>query len=207
MIDITRKVTTLAEHIHTRRADRARLLVSIAGAPGSGKSTLAEGLLQRLVQQKCAACVLPLDGFQLDSTLCEQRGLTARSGAPESYDAEGFVHLVARLRGGAEVVFPVYDRSRGISVAGAGSVGARIQVVILEGTYLLYDAAPWSGLAPQWDVSVRLHVPLPELRGRLIQRWLSQGLSKAAATRRAEVNDLPIATRIQAQARPADFLL
>ncbi len=207
MIDISRQVTALAEPIHAMRADRSRLIVAIAGAPASGKSTLASELNRRLNAQKCKSCVVPMDGFHLDNRVLEARGLLNRKGAPQTFDAEGFVHLIGRLRGGAEVVYPVFDRARDIAIAGAEVVDKDTQVVIVEGNYLLYDAAPWSGLAPLWDLKVRIDVPLPELRSRLIQRWLSHGFSRTAATRRAEANDIPNAEALASKSLPADFIL
>lgn len=207
MIDITSHVTRIAEQIHALRNNRSRLLVAIAGAPGSGKSTLAGELNRRLNAQKCPSCVVPMDGFHLDNRVLAERGLQSRKGAPQTFDAEGFVHLVARLRGGAEVVYPVFDRPRDIAIAGAGVVTRETRVVLVEGNYLLFDAAPWSGLASLWDLSVRLDVALPELRARLIQRWLSHGLSRAAATRRAEANDIPNAAQLIEKALPADIIL
>jgi pantothenate kinase len=71
----------------------------------------------------------------------------------------------------------------------------------------LFDEAPWRDLAGLWDVTVMLEVPMPEIRARLIQRWLSHGLSRAAATRRAESNDIPNAQRVVARALPAQVAL
>ena len=56
-------------------------------------------------------------------------------------------------------------------------------------------------------MSARLEVPMPEIRARLIQRWLTHGLSRAAATRRAEINDIPNAQSIISNALPADLTL
>ena len=50
-------------------------------------------------------------------------------------------------------------------------------------------------------------MPIPELRARLIQRWLTHGLSRAAATRRAEANDILNAARVTERALPADYIL
>ena len=46
-----------------------------------------------------------------------------------------------------------------------------------------------------------------ELRARLIQRWLSHGLSRATATRRAESNDVPNARRVLEKELPAHLIL
>jgi pantothenate kinase len=80
-------------------------------------------------------------------------------------------------------------------------------VVIFEGNYLMYDAPIWRDLAPMWDLTVRLDVPMAELRARLIQRWLSQNLGPAAAIRRAETNDLANAQSVIDLALPCDLTL
>jgi pantothenate kinase len=69
----------------------------------------------------------------------------------------------------------------------------------------MFDEDPWRSLASQWDLTARIATPLPELRARLIQRWLSHNFSRAAATRRAESNDIPNAHRVTEKALPCDI--
>ena len=207
MLDISAQVTALAERSVDLLADRARILVALAGAPGSGKSTLAASLLRRFRDQKVPAEIVPMDGFRLDNAVLGARGLRQRKGAPETFDAAGFIHLIRRLKDGTEVVAPIFDRARDIAIAGAQVVPADARVVICEGNYLLFDEDPWRELAPLWDLTARLDVPPRELRARLIQRWLDHGLSRAAATRRAESNDVPNALRILEKELPAQLLL
>ena len=207
MLNISAEVTIVADTAHELRATRDRILLAIAGAPGSGKSTLAEEVAKRLRQQRCHAQVVPMDGFHLDNSILDRRGLRSRKGAPETFDAAGFVHAVHRLKMGGEVILPTFDRQRDISIAGAVEVPADCQVVVVEGNYLLFDEAPWKDLAAMWDISVAIEVPMPEIRGRLIQRWLNHGLSRAAATHRAESNDIPNAQRVVARALPAQIAL
>lgn len=207
MLDINAHINLLVDRICDLRTGTARVLVAIAGAPGSGKSTLAAELARRLRLLKCTTEVLPMDGFHLDNAVLDARGLRPRKGAPETFDADGFVHLIKRLRSGAEVIAPTFDRPRDISIAGAVVISADCDVVVVEGNYLLLDEDPWRQLAPLWDLTARLDVPLPELRARLIQRWLSANLSRAAATRRAESNDIPNAQRVIDHALPAQIIL
>ncbi|SHI41331.1 nucleoside/nucleotide kinase family protein [Wenxinia saemankumensis] len=207
MKNITAQVTLLSDRLHELRRWQDRLVVGIAGAPGSGKSTLAGELAKRMNVQKVPTVVVPMDGFHLDNAVLEARGLLPRKGAPESFDANGFLSLMRRIRAGEEVFAPVFDRTRDIAIAGAQEVAPWHRVVIVEGNYLLLDEAPWSALADLWDVSVYLDVELPELRARLIQRWLSHNLSRAAATRRAEANDLVNATRVIERRLEADHVL
>ena len=102
---------------------------------------------------------------------------------------------------------PLFDRQRDLSIAGAVVVPEECPVLIIEGNYLLFDQAPWSGLTRFWDLSAWLDVPMPEIRARLIQRWLNHGLSRAAATRRAETNDIPNAQKVIGHQLSADITL
>jgi pantothenate kinase len=194
---------TLAEHVLAQSSDR--YLVALAGAPGCGKSTLASEVARRLNAQGRKTVVVTMDGFHLDNRILEARNLLPRKGAPETFDAPGFLRLVRALKTGEEVFAPVFDRTRDLAIAGAVAVPSTAKVVIVEGNYLMFDEPPWSDLAELWDLSVRVNVPMPELRARLIHRWLSLNYSSAVATRRAEGNDIPNAQRVIDHALPCDI--
>ena len=184
------------------RGGAARVLVALAGAPGSGKSTLADHLALGT-----GGRVVPMDGFHLDNRVLGARGLRARKGAPETFDAAGFSTMIARLKAGGEVAIPTFDRSRDIAIAGAEIIAPQDRLLIVEGNYLLFDHPDWRGLANLWDFSIRLDVPRALLRERLVARWRSFGLDEAAAVERAEGNDLANADAIAAAALPADLVL
>lgn len=186
-----------------------RLRVAVAGPPGSGKSTVAEALVQRLNAGPGAgrAALVPMDGFHLDNRVLEARGLLARKGAPETFDAAGFAHMVRRLGAEEEVVIPVFDRAREIAIAGAAVVGPEAAIAVVEGNYLLLAEAPWQALAAEWDCSVFLDVPEAELERRLMARWLGHGYSEAAARAKVAENDLPNARRVLARRLPCDLVL
>ncbi len=203
MNTLTLHVNALAEHLFA--SEHGRKLVAVTGAPGSGKSTLATELARRLNLGKRPSVVVPMDGFHLDNRVLEERGLQARKGAPETFDGPGFIRLIKALKTGDEVFAPIFDRTRDIAIAGAVAVPPEVEIVIVEGNYLMFNEAPWSELAALWDVSARLDVPMPELRARLIHRWLSLNYSRAVATRRAEGNDIPNAQRVVDQALECDF--
>ncbi len=203
MNTLTEHVNTLAEHLLAVEQDR--YLVAVTGAPGCGKSTIASELARRLNAQGRKSTVVPMDGFHLDNAILEARGLRQRKGAPETFDAPGFIRLIEALKTGKEVFAPSFDRTRDIAIAGSVVVPASARFVIVEGNYLMFAEDPWQALAPLWDLTVRLDVPMPELRARLIHRWLSLNYSRAVATRRAEGNDIPNAQRVIDQALPCDF--
>lgn len=195
-------LTALAARISNLTPKSRRLMVAIVGAPGAGKSTIAEALAHRID----GAAVVPMDGFHLDNAVLTARGILARKGAPESFDAAGFATLARRLAAEDEVAIPRFDRARDLSVAGAAMIGPE-RVLLVEGNYLLLNKAPWSDLAPLWDFTVWLEVPLPVLEERLLQRWRGFGLDEATAQAKALGNDIPNARLVATTSRPADMVL
>jgi pantothenate kinase len=180
---------------------RGRLLVAIAGPPGAGKSTLAA----KLAGQIPGAAVVPMDGFHLDNAVLVARGLSARKGAPDTFDVAGLAALLPRLRQDAEVVIPLFDRAHDTAIAGAAVIGPRDQVVLIEGNYLLLNDAPWASLQPHWDVTVALEVPLATLEARLIRRWRDHGLTQDQAQARAQGNDLANARLVNERSAAAEI--
>lgn len=200
--------TALAAEIVRRANGVQRLVAAIAGAPGSGKSTIAEALRADIAAHGETVAVVPMDGFHFDDRVLEARGLLPRKGAPETFDVAGFHHLLGRIVAReADIAIPVFDRSIEIARAGAAIVPAETRIILVEGNYLLLDEQPWTGLAPLFDLTVWLDVPLEELERRLIRRWLKHGFAGGAARQKALSNDIPNAERVAAGSRPADFVL
>ncbi len=194
----------LANLIRARADGPGRFLVALAGPPASGKSTLAATLATLLAP---GARVVPMDGFHYDDAVLTARGLRSRKGSPPSFDAAGFVHLVRRLRDEDEVAIPIFDRTMELSRAAADIVGPQDRILIVEGNYLLLDQAPWTDLAPLFDLTVFLSVPEAELVRRLTDRWAHHGKTPEAARAWIEANDLPNALTVLTGSRPADITL
>jgi pantothenate kinase len=198
------QVEALAQRIACLPQTSGRQMIAVAGAPASGKSTLALGLTEAVKSAGRSASIIPMDGFHLDNMELERRGLFARKGAPETFDAAGFIALMRRIKAGNEVVFPRFDRARDLAIAGADVIEADCDVAIVEGNYLLFDEPPWRSLAPLWDLSVWFDVPETVLIERCTHRWLDHDHSPEAAQARAEGNDLANARRIIRARLPAD---
>jgi len=202
------KIEDIAPALVDRAKQASRFLVAITGPPGAGKSTLAEQLLESLANLGEQAAVIPMDGYHLDNAILEDRGLLPRKGAPQTFDAGGFVSLIERLADPAQygdVVIPVFDRSRDIAIAGAEVVSADTRILLCEGNYLLLGQAPWAALQAHWDYSIFINPGLDVIEQRLIDRWLDHGLEADQAKIRALGNDIPNARHVLDHSRPADL--
>ncbi|MGS4944707.1 uridine kinase [Meridianimarinicoccus sp. RP-17] len=185
-----------------------RIMIGIAGPPGSGKSTLADRVVAALNDRRGdgAAALLPMDGYHLDNATLDARGLRAVKGAPDTFDAAGFVALVRRIRHEAgDLRYPLFDRAADSTVPDAGFLRADTEIVVAEGNYLLLRDGAWADLRDIFDATVMIAPPIAVLEERLIERWLSYGLSPEAAATRARGNDLANARTVLALSAAADL--
>ena len=160
----------------------SRRLLGIAGAPGAGKSTLAERLVEALGER---AVLVPMDGFHLADAALERLGRLTRKGAPDTFDAGGYVALLQRLRtqrpGDAPVWAPMFERELEQPLAGAIEVRAEVPLVITEGNYLLLEDGPFAQVRAMLDACWFVEVPEELRRERLIARHERFGKPPRAA--------------------------
>ncbi|WP_438957369.1 nucleoside triphosphate hydrolase [Cognatiyoonia sp.] len=196
---------------NSKRIAGKRTIIGVAGPPASGKSTLAEAVVRCLNQEENAvpvAALLPMDGYHLDNRLLESRGLLARKGAPETFDAHGFCDAVQKLSSATRESFhPKFDRQMDLAIANSIAIHPDTPVVVVEGNYLLLKAEPWATLKDVFSATVFVSPTIEELRDRLQQRWIKHGLDPTAAMQRATGNDLPNAELVLNESREADVLL
>jgi pantothenate kinase len=185
----------------------SRKLIAVAGPPGSGKSSVSAALCLALQNAGRSAVVVPMDGFHLDNAVLRQRGILERKGAPASFDAAGFVHLVRRIVAGEDVIYPVFDRERDIAIAGAAHLSSDTEFVLFEGNYLHLRDAQWRDLAPLWTLTIAIDTPRDVLADRLLRRWLDYGLPEAQAAARRDANDMPNADLVLSSSFPADLTI
>lgn len=193
-------VESIAAEIAKITPKEERIFVAVAGPPASGKSTFAA----KLVEQNEDFALVPMDGFHLDNSILDQRGLRQRKGAKNTFDVAGLINLMHRLRAEQEIFFPIFNRQKDLAIAGAGKICAEKRVVVVEGNYLLLNEKPWQQLHSFWDYSIFLSVDQEELKKRLINRWLSNGLTKEQAYYRAEMNDLINAEVVSTKSKSAN---
>jgi pantothenate kinase len=189
----------------------SRRLLGICGAPGAGKSTLAERLVTALGD---LAVLVSMDGFHLSQGELRRLGREQRKGAPDTFDAAGYVELARRLRRNgpdqpeAETVYaPEFRREIEEPIAGAVPVPPEVPLVITEGNYLLLPDPPWNALRGLLD-EVWFLAPDESVRlARLVERHCRYGRSTAEARDRAYGSDQANAVRILATADRADLVL
>lgn len=195
--------------IEPLRQPGKRLILAVAGAPGSGKSTIADAIRDALIARDIRAEALGMDGFHYDDAILNARGWRPRKGAPHTFDVAGFAHLLTRLRDNTEpdIAMPIFDRNLELSRNCARLIPQDIEVLVVEGNYLLLDQPGWRDLAPLYDLTVSLDIPAEVLRERLLARWRHHGMAEEKLPAKIEGNDMPNAMTVINESRPADLVL
>lgn len=183
-----------------------RRILGIAGCPGAGKSTVARRLVVALGD---VAVLVGMDGYHLAQAELVRLGRTERKGAPDTFDAAGYVALLRRLRApSADIVYaPEFRRAIEEPVAGAVPVPPEASLVVTEGNYLLLATAPWSAIRALLD---EVWFLAPDERTR--RRWLTDrhrryGRSPGQAAERTAGSDERNARLIAPTASRADLIL
>lgn len=187
-------------------ARRERAVLGITGAPGAGKSTLAQWLVDELGDD---AVLVPMDGFHLANEVLIALGRRERKGAPDTFDAGGYVALLERLRTQSEdvVYAPRFDREIEESIGSAIAVQRSARLVVTEGNYLLLRDEPWSRIRALLDDAWFL-LPTDDVRHeRLIARHMAFGKSEEDARAWSLGSDERNAEIIRATLDAADLVI
>ncbi len=155
-------------------ADGRRAVLGIAGPPGGGKSTLAETVVAALGD---VAALVPMDGFHLAQPELVRLGRRDRMGAPDTFDAAGYVALLARLRSqdDAVVYAPAFRREIEEPIAGALAVRRSVPLIVTEGNYLLLADGDWARVQPLLDEAWYVEMDEDTRLQWLIQRHIDFG--------------------------------
>jgi pantothenate kinase len=157
-------------------------VLGIAGPPAAGKSALAARLVDALGPD--VARLLGMDAFHYAQVELARLGRSDRKGAPDTFDADGYVALLERLRvsGDAVVYAPEFRREIEEPVAGAVPIPREVPLVVTEGNYLLVDDGPWARVRGLLDEAWYIHPGDDAARVvRLIDRHVAFGRSAEAA--------------------------
>jgi pantothenate kinase len=202
---------TLVERLARLRERPGRVVLGITGAPGAGKSTITDALLARLRADLGDEVVghLPMDGFHLADVQLDRLGRRDRKGAPDTFDVDGYVAALERLRDqpGQTLYVPGFERDLEEPIAAAIAIPPSARVVLTEGNYLLRPDGGWEHVRPllaeAWFVSVDDDVR----RERLVRRHEQFGKSPTAAREWADGSDEANARLVAATSDAADVIV
>lgn len=196
--------TVCLERLSDLLSSGTRIILGIVAPPGAGKSTLAQALAARYQQQ---VQLVPMDGFHLANSTLERLGRKQRKGAPDTFDASGFVNLLRRIKiqAGSETIYaPDFRREIEEAVAGAIAVAPQTPLIVTEGNYLLLDDQPWHQVREVLDEIWYLDVPDDLRHERLLARHMQFGRTREQALNWIASTDEPNAARIAQTRHYAD---
>ena len=199
-------IARLADRVRRMSATSSRTIIGIAGPPGAGKSSVAAALVHELGP---AAVLVPMDGYHLSNRVLESLGRRDRKGAPDTFDAAGYVALLRRLlTPGADIVYaPIYRREIEEPIGSSIPVPPEAPIVITEGNYLLLDAHPWRQIRDLLHAVWYLEIDDAVRVERLIARHMEFDKTPDAARAWAEGSDQRNAEIVAASAHRADLVL
>jgi len=165
------RVISLSESVHSR------VIIGLVGKPGAGKSTLSSYLLKKLPKETTA--LVPMDGFHLSNTQLALLSRSDRKGAPDTFDAHGYVELLRRIKTNTteEIYFPMFHREIEESIAAEGVIHPHTSLVITEGNYLLLGEAGWSEVAQLLTERWFVDTDNDRRMARLVARHVKYGKS------------------------------
>jgi len=210
--------------VFTSGSGRRRMLLGLAGPGGAGKTTLAQLLALALndgTPEEVPRCVvLGMDAYHhrtahleshtvRDPESGEQVPLKSIKGRPPSFDTAAFVADLRRLREGREepLALPEYDRGLHEPVDGRVVVGPEVEVVLVEGLFLLHEEGPWAEVGPLLDGSVMVAMTQEACRQRLLARQTAAGRDPEAVAAQYHRVDVPNHQLILAGTKRADVVL
>lgn len=179
-----------------------RTLLGLAGAPAAGKSTLARAIVDGVNARLGAdtAAYVPMDGFHLSNAQLDRLGLRDRKGAPDTFDVDGYLQLLRRLRSwhGRPVYAPDFARELDEPVAAGIVVLPDVRLVVTEGNYLADNAPGWNEVRDLLDELWFVDVPASVREERLLARHVAGGRTEAEARAFIAASERPNAARAEA---------
>ena len=205
--EVAMGLADLVERARALAVPGERHLLGITGAPGVGKSKVARDIVDKLGPD--LAVLVPMDGFHLSNHTLIAWGSRSRKGAWDTFDADGYVQLLRRLRNQEEDIVhaPDFDRDVDESIGSALPIRRELPLIVTEGNYLLSEVGGWAGVAPLLDESWYLEVDEEARLMRLTYRHQLHGMSHEEADTWARTTDQDNAVLIAQSSSRADLVI
>ena len=203
-------LAALADRAAALAGSGRRALLGVTGPPGAGKSTLVAALVAALEGRRPGTAVaVPMDGFHLAQAELARLGRADRKGAPDTFDVEGYLALLRRLRepAAATIYAPAFRRELEEPVAGAVPVPPEVPLVVTEGNYLLLDGGGWGQVRCLLDEVWFLDADPARRVEELVARHVAHGRSPRQSREWVLGSDEANARLVAATAARADLLV
>jgi pantothenate kinase len=150
-----------------------------------------------------------MDGFHLADAQLRRLGSLDRKGAPDTFDANGYAHLLARTKSSADqwVYVPGFERTLEQPIAAALAVGPAARLIVTEGNYLLLNGPAWQSVRECLEEVWFVRVDPVVRQQRLVSRHIRFGKTPDAARQWVFGVDEPNAVLIDDGAARADLVV
>jgi pantothenate kinase len=199
-----------------------RYLIAVVGPPGAGKSVFAEELHffidKGILHRDAHTVALPMDGFHYPNAILDKHKrtmpdgtelpLSAMKGHPDTIDVARLRRYLQALMARPEyVTWPGYSRYVHDVVPEKYKVHSSVNVVIIEGNYLLLDRGPYTGLPELFNLRIYVDAPAPKIIANLMDRHIRGGQSLEEAKDWVKRVDLPNARVVESTKGVADVII
>lgn len=198
-----------------------RLMIGIGGPPGSGKSYVAEQInwiISKGIVPGCYSATLPMEGFYFPhhylrhnyrNTSQGKVLLADVKGGPDTFDTVNMKEHLARLRSMEEedIYWPGFAPEYNDILPRHYRVHQTINVVIVQGDFLLLDRGPFTGIPSMFDVTIYIESPAAAIISHLMQRRIRNGETELEAKEALKKVDLPNARIAESTRTRADLII